>query len=418
MKEKNFKNLIFAGLAAVLVFGPLARGAVRLWSITFIEWIVFSLVFLWFWQMNNHSGWKFQATRLDLPVWGFLGLSVVSCVSGIYPYPGILDIFRVLTCISIYYLVVNLFDWNLQLRFFRLIIFMGAALSLLGTGQCFFGLQHAWWSNSLAATYVNHAHFAGYLEMAMAINLGVLLGLNQDEVVSSLQLLFKRILFTGTLVLMVAAFVLAQSRGGWIAFILASLVLAALLAHRKMISRGKVSVFLTCVFLFIIFLGFGEDKIAYRMHTIEINEESKLMNGRFEVWKSSIPMIRDNFLNGTGIGTFVWAFPKYRPEGFNVRYNYAHNDYIHMTAEMGIFVLPLFIWGMFVVLQSGFAVNSQDLLLQRMTHLGCATGILSLIIHGFVDFNFHIPANMMVFVCLTGILLRKDRGRNRKKVWK
>ncbi len=43
--------------------------------------------------------------------------------------------------------------------------------------------------------------------------------------------------------------------------------------------------------------------------------------------------------------------------------------------------------------------------------LGAATGILSLLIHGFTDFNFYIPANALYFVTLIGIIY----GINSKK---
>jgi len=37
--------------------------------------------------------------------------------------------------------------------------------------------------------------------------------------------------------------------------------------------------------------------------------------------------------------------------------------------------------------------------------LGAAAGILSLAIHGLVDFNFHITANILVVALLAGIIM-------------
>ncbi len=55
MKDRTFRNILWFGLAAVVVFAPLARGAVSIWSITVVEAVVLVLVFLWFWRVNNKS---------------------------------------------------------------------------------------------------------------------------------------------------------------------------------------------------------------------------------------------------------------------------------------------------------------------------------------------------------------------------
>ncbi len=396
-----------------MIFAPVAKGAIWLWSMTLVQWVVLALAFLWLWQMNNHDGWHFRPTKLDAPIWLFVGLAVVSCVPSIYKYDSLLSIFRLLTCVIVYYLVVNHFDRRLQLRFAALIVAIGAALSLLGIGQYFFGLDHSWWSNPryLSATYVSHAHFAGYLEMALALNLGLLLGMNRQETASAFHLAKWRVLLSLSFVSMLTAFVLTQSRGGWIVFAVACIIGISLLVKNKSISKGSLPVFAAFLVLFIVFIGFGADRVAYRLHTIEMSEESTLMKGRIEVWERCIDMIKDRPVTGTGIGTFVWAFPKYRPEGFAVRYHYAHNDYIQMITEMGILVIPVLLWGIFALLRKGLRRDPKDTHLTGMLRFGCAIGILSLMLHGLVDFNFHIPANMLMFVCLAGIVMRQEERK-------
>ena len=41
---------------------------------------------------------------------------------------------------------------------------------------------------------------------------------------------------------------------------------------------------------------------------------------------------------------------------------------------------------------------------------GCAIGILSLSLHGLVDFNFHIPANMILFTLCAAIVMGKSKS--------
>jgi len=42
---------------------------------------------------------------------------------------------------------------------------------------------------------------------------------------------------------------------------------------------------------------------------------------------------------------------------------------------------------------------------------GCAIGVLSLAIHGLVDFNFHISANMIVFVLWIAIVIGEGNAK-------
>ncbi|NQU74520.1 MAG: hypothetical protein HQ547_07435 [Candidatus Omnitrophica bacterium] len=48
-----YNGLIWLGLTAILVFTPLARGAVRVWSITPVLLVVTVLVFAWLRRVNN-----------------------------------------------------------------------------------------------------------------------------------------------------------------------------------------------------------------------------------------------------------------------------------------------------------------------------------------------------------------------------
>ncbi|MBU1862988.1 MAG: hypothetical protein KKH94_04905, partial [Candidatus Omnitrophica bacterium] len=97
---------------------------------------------------------------------------------------------------------------------------------------------------------------------------------------------------------------------------------------------------------------------------------------------------------------------------------------LHMTAEMGIVALPLMIWMIITVIvrgmhASGIAFYHKDRRPRQSSQrkmffqregilLGSAIGILSLALHGLVDFNFHIPANMNVVAVLAGIIMRND----------
>jgi len=213
------------------------------------------------------------------------------------------------------------------------------------------------------------------------------------------------------LMIMLGAFVFSQSRGAWICLLISLIVMNMILIRRKVLDRKSLIIFLLFIVLAVGYLYAGYDPVAERLRSVEqINEES-FLSGRMKIWSGSINMIKHNSLIGTGLGTFVWGFPSYRPEGLDVRAHYAHNDYLHMMAEMGFLALPLMLWMIYLVIQAGLrwkskSENANFEVIDGII-LGSAVGILSLALHGLVDFNFHIPANMLVVAALSGIIMRR-----------
>lgn len=422
-----------------MVFAPLARGAVRLWSITVVEIVVVILVFLWLWRINNRGTKEITSsplasrndigirrTKLDLPIWLFVVLAGISCILGIYKYASVMEMLRLMTMVGVFYLVVNNFRRWMVIRLVVLIIIMGTGMSLLGLGQYFFGLEHSWWKPNmfLASTYVNHNHFAGYLELAIPLAIGMVLAsffakASEDRRHSKLKAQSYKIVIKAGLIaalmIMFAALLFSQSRGAWICLPISLIVMNVVLVRKRVLRKKSLFIVLLLILLGAVFIYGGYDPVAKRLRTVEEINSEGFLEGRVKIWQGSMDMIKDNSLYGTGIGTFVWGFPGYRPEGLSVRAHYAHNDYLHMMVEMGVLAFPLMLWMIWIVVVSGFKLQAvgkrMDFGLMDGIVLGGSVGILSLALHGLVDFNFHIPANMLVVACLGGIIMRRVKEK-------
>ena len=72
-----------------------------------------------------------------------------------------------------------------------------------------------------------------------------------------------------------------------------------------------------------------------------------------------------------------------------------------MTAEIGLLALPLILWMMFLALKRGFSMAG------RPEYAGITVGLISIFLHGLIDFNFHIPANMMLFVICVSFIMNE-----------
>jgi O-antigen ligase len=393
MNNALYKNTIRRGLVAVMVFAPLVLGGNRLLPVTVIELSVLVLVFIWFWH------WKFKKTPLDLPILGFALLAVLSVVFGIYLHAGLVSLMWMFTVIAVYYLTVNNFSEKAAGRLIFVVIITGACLSLYGFAQQFFMLPRSWWAHDdfISSTYVNHNHFAGYLEMSIPLALGMLHA-RKD--------LLSRIALAVCLAVMIAAFIFAQSRGGWISLTAAVLFITYGLSRSKVIGKYAFYAIGLLLALSVTVIYSGEDSISERLGTMtDVKGDASIMS-RVKMWQGTAMIAKDNPLTGTGMGTLEWGYPRYRPAGFYSKVDYAHNDYLQMAAEMGVLVLPIMAWMLFIILKKGC------LLLRRPMYAGIMTGLVSIIIHGFADFNFHIPANMLLAVVLCAILMSGEQEIN------
>lgn len=114
-------------------------------------------------------------------------------------------------------------------------------------------------------------------------------------------------------------------------------------------------------------------------------------------------MVKDRPFSGAGIGDFDKGFYRFRPTGFNQRAVYAHNEYLQMAAEMG-FLTPLLMIFLFIAVLIRGLRKSPDFVIT-----GCCCGVLSLCLHGWTDFNFHIPANMLLFTIWAAFIMSQGR---------
>ena len=125
---------------------------------------------------------------------------------------------------------------------------------------------------------------------------------------------------------------------------------------------------------------------------------------RLGLWRNSLGILRDHPWVGAGMGSFVTVYPAYQTEAQDLITEHAHNDYVEALTETGLLggvlilaALVLFIPMMFRNL--GVQLKRE----QGWIQLGAAIACCGLLIHSFVDFNLHIPANAAWFAFCAGL---------------
>ena len=404
MSERVYKNIFMFGLAALMIFMPLARGAVKLWSMTPVFLIVYFLVFLWFWKLSNRSGTSpsLKTSLVDRLIFAFLLLAAVSVIFSIYKHDSFSAFLRLLGYVGVYYLIVYNFDALMKKRLLVLAVCIGAALSLYGLLQYVGILGQSWWfpQEFPAATYVNHNHFTGYLELVIPVTLGILMQMKRSSFYSRWGLILA-------LCIMCVAFIFAQSRGGWISLGISFLIMNIIFIKKGILKKNSLFIFL---FIGVLFLGFLSMRSSIDTSRITNSDEALSLNGRLNIWQGAVQMVKERPFLGVGIGDFDKGFYRYRPAGFDMRAVYTHNEYLQMAAEMGILAPLLMIFLFIVILIKGLK-KSSDLVMA-----GCCCGVLSLCLHGLVDFNFHIPANMLLFTVWVACIMSNSREGEPKGV--
>jgi len=270
-------------------------------------------------------------------------------------------------------------------------------------------LDKTFYPRSATGTFINPNHLAGFLEMNLAIGIGLLLAQLRSRPSASWResmhraidtLLSSKFRLRLYLAVMVIALVLTRSRMGNSAFF-SSLLLCGVLGLwlQQRLTRNAVIFFISLLVIDILIVGnwFGVNEVVERLQATTLDTEK-----RDEVARDTLVMWRDHFWTGTGADTF---FQAYVYGGYmspdSLYYRHAENDYLEIGSGFGFIGFALL--GSAVLTSLWRAILAQRPRGSRVRQgLGFASmmGITSILIHSFSDFNLHIPVNSLWFVVL------------------
>jgi putative inorganic carbon (HCO3(-)) transporter len=277
---------------------------------------------------------------------------------------------------------------------------------------------------SASGTFANRNHFAGFLEISLALGIGLLIAGLSDRGVDTWKkflrltiewILSPKMILRLSLCILVIALTTTHSRMGNTAFFSALLIAGALgIALSRFATRNTVLLLASLIAIDLLIVGswFGVEKLAQRLEQTTVED----VREREQPAAYTLPLIKDYAVFGSGPGSFYVAFPRYRPASIANFYNHTHNDYAQFASESGI--SGFLIIGGFVVVSLGAALVAQwrrrDPLMRGMS-FACVMGVTAILIHSWVDFNLQIPANAMLFMVLLAlgwISLFHDRREN------
>jgi len=288
----------------------------------------------------------------------------------------------------------------------------GSWMILSGIEYTFFIEKEAY-RGSATGTFINRNHLAGYLEMALAVGIGLLISNLSNERSRdwrdrlrrlSETLLSPKALIRVTLIVICIGLILTKSRMGNAAFF-GSLVISGVLflVIARHATRSTTIFLISLVVLDILLVGswVGVDKVVQRME-----ETSATYEHRDEVARDTITMIKEQPLTGIGSGNFFSVFPNYQQLDIWDNYYHAHNDYLEFLSESGLIGTMFLAAAVFYSLLMAYQAmrRRRSALMQGMA-FASFMGIVSILIHSSVDFNLQVPANAAMFVLLMGLAI-------------
>ena len=427
-------------LILLIIFSPIFYGSIGIFHYTMNGFIIFLIAYCWILKMHHSGRISIVKVPFYLPVSLFILLIIFQMVtiprsvlgilsprslnfyanfsSSVIPLKVLLpismspehtfiELFKLISYFTVFFVVINVVESKQQFqRIFNVIILSGVIISIIGVVQKY-SLSYSGrvnWSIISSTSYsfgpfFNRNHFAGYLEMVIPLTVGYLL--------TDIEINKKIFYGLGGAIMSLALF-FSLSRSGILVFVATLLFIAVFSARKKELRNATVSIlFLFVVILFTSFFVLDVDIIAERFKSTFANYEQISLLGRGYLWRDILKIWRDFPIFGSGLGTFASLSNKYSTLFAHLKFIHAHNDYLQLLSEVGIFGFGFM--AMFFFLYFNSLIR---MWLKRKNRyvLGMALGgmaaVWAILLHSMVDFNLHIPSNAILFFIIMGLTYR------------
>jgi O-antigen ligase len=395
-------KLLRTGIFAVIAFAVLSHGAVEPWARGIVESAAGILFF--FWALNLLLAKKEPEIVLPSLFFPLSAFTLLACVQWVFnftasPFSTRIEVQLLLSMLILFFLAAQAFrelsDWRGFAWFVMIFSFLVAGLGILQhltfNGKLYW-FREMHYGGIPFGPFVNRNHFAGFVELVLPMAfVPLLLGRVRRE---------KLFVVAMLAILPLSALLLSASRGGIISLAaeLAFLVLVLILRKtggRNVLIGGTV---LLLAFFTVSWLGVNELLSRFSsLQTLEVRQD-KRASMRHGAWH----VFLDHAVLGTGLGTLQQIYPPYETLYDGKIVNHAHNDYLEALAETGILGGICCAWFVATLFMGGLQfLRSGDHSFASTLRLCGWTGCWGLLVHSLVDFNLHIPANLLLFLLMS-----------------
>ncbi len=407
--ERGILGLVLA----ILIYSPLATGAVRPQDFLVVQWLTVAMLVVWAVRFCINPRHRLLWPPMCWAVLLFMGYAVVRYLTADLEYVARQESLKVVLYGFLFFAILN----NLHRQETTTIIagvLMVVAMTIAGYAvyQFIAESDRVWhfvrpraYAGRGSGTYICPNHLGGYLEMLLPLGIAYTLTGRFTPL--------QRILLGYASLVILAGIAVTISRGAWIAAGVSLLVLLGFLFRRQGYKLPVVGI------IVLLFVG---GSMVFKRAELSRNRKEALaslaleQDTRTHIWRGAFKMWQDHPWTGVGPAHFDYRFRAYRPPSSYVqgRPDRVHNDYLNTLVDWGVIgallvtsAWALFAWGVFRSwkyvqrAQNDFATKRSN---RSAFVLGGSLGLLAILIHSLVDFNMHVPANAILAVTLLALV--------------
>ncbi|MCI5227465.1 MAG: hypothetical protein D3918_12600, partial [Candidatus Electrothrix sp. AX2] len=341
---------------------------------------------------------------------------IIACCSvftSVYPYASRIFLYKLLTYLGIFLFIINTrrrFSEINRLSWMLVIIaFFCAVVGLtmkVGSLLDLVELPHGF----ISPFFANHNHYAVFLLMVFQLGIGLAMS-NRG--------ISRSVLFSMAIII-AAPIYFSLSRGGIISLMAGLFFYSTVFAYITKRKKSLRSLVLVGLLVLTLLFWLDLETIVERMMTL--HDPMLAAKHRIRIWEGTLDMISQRPLFGWGIGTYVYAFPQFKPSSL-IRWSVSHAeiDFLDLTAETGIigFVAVLvFLSVLFVSTLKKLAGTSRQYC--QPVGVGALAGCFALLIHSLTESDFRNPSIALLFTVLVAIALlaaTKAEGKAQDSLW-
>lgn len=412
-------------LLAPIIFFPSLINLYRLPKAAFISLFVTGLLWLWLFLLFQEREER-AVFPLVVPVTLYLSLSTLSLVNAINPFEGIFALSQKVTYILLFWLVVNQIRTMESIKNILLCsTFSAFIVSLIGIYQMFGGdIPGLANLSPPGSTFGNKNMAAQFILLTLPFPYLFLLAATDRQ---------REILF-GIAASAVSTYLLyTGTRAAWAGAIVASLAMLLLLRLKTpemiigtlKVEIGRKKRTLLGIALFTIAMnsippyivlgwtvaGSSSSAVTRFATVADIDQDRSFLN-RLAMSANTFEMFKDHPLLGVGKGNFKIVYPLYAEKRIKdvdfsseMQPREAHNDYVQLLGETGIFAFASFLWILVLVaLRVWTSIPGKGDRNWIALIFSLSFSIVAILVEASLDFPFELPVSEAFFWLFAGLL--------------
>ncbi len=402
-KEKIIKYAIWTLIFAFLFYAGTVSRYSEIIFIThsYLFAFIISIIFILFLIYTILLKRNINKETLNPLIYITIGTFIFLIFTSIVKCDSIFETYRIITPIALFLTMINTVEskeeWKLAVKQF---LAFGVYMGILN--YIYFYKETGFYGSALTSNWGYQNTFAAFLVLMSFLGFGIYLeekDKNKKMLLSIIPIFFNFLLF------------LTISRGGYIAFTVATIVLLlSITKNRKTVIKESVPVIIGSIVLIavgtpkdVILKNFGKEKLLVGF--VGGNQNLSLWC-RVHMAHLATIIFSKKPLTGFGLGTFRYTFAMYEwvAEPFRID---PHSLFFKLLAETGILGTVTFFTLIFNYLIKGFFLSRKN---NDLIYIGLLSGISGMFFHILIDVDIYPIMFVILFFGLALLVPQKFIG--------